>query len=80
MIQCNENCTPCCDFCIHVIHEELGVYLDGSNIMYGGPISCKLHEDKRHQDIVQSLGACNDFYCINAQKPNKWIEVDICDS
>ena len=81
MIGCSEMCIKkaCCDFCIHVIHEEFpDIDIYGNDwIIKGEPIGCQLHTDEKHQTIAESCGYCNDFYCINAQKPNKWIEVDI---
>ena len=78
MIGCSKMCIKkaCCDFCIHAIHDEF-IYPDGSDIIYGGPIGCQLHTDEEHQRIAENNWYCNDFYCINAQKPDKWIEVDI---
>lgn len=60
MILCNDYCTPCCDFCIHVVHEELW------DNTVGGPIGCTLHEDQWHQDIAQNCGYCDDFCCFGA--------------
>ena len=80
MIGCNEQCivNSCCDFCIWVHHKRLeieGVFITTN------PDFCTLHEDARHQDLVLSNGACNDFHCFNANKElNKWIEADICDT
>ena len=48
MILCNEDCIPCCDFCIHKINGNLEV--DGTD----GPIGCKLHEDKKIKSIKKS--------------------------
>ena len=60
MILCNEDCIPCCDFCIHKINGNLEV--DGTD----GPIGCKLHEDKEHQEIAEWCGYCDDFHCFRA--------------
>lgn len=71
MIGCNERCIrlACCDFCIWCYHNN-----------EGEPTECSLHEDRRHQDLVLSSGACNDFHCFNANKPDRWIEIDVCDT
>lgn len=57
---------PCCDFCIHVIHEIIKK-ADGSTIKCG-PIGCKLHEDEEHQAIARDCYYCDDFHCSNAEK------------
>lgn len=76
MILCNKHCLPCCDFCIHVIHEELGVTPDGSNIIIGAPIDCALHKDPEHQNIAESCGSCDDFHCFRADKETtSWISL-----
>lgn len=62
MVLCSDNCIPCCDFCIHVVHDEF-VYPDGSDIITGGPIGCTLHPDKKHQEIAEGCGYCDDFHC-----------------
>ena len=74
MICCSEKCVDQarCDICAHAIYEEI-ITIDNKGKDYiatGGPIGCLMHEDSRYQDIAQSIGICNDFYCINAQKPN----------
>ena len=60
MILCNEDYIPCCNFCIHKINGNLEV--DGTD----GPIGCKLHEDKEHQEIAEWCGYCDDFHCFRA--------------
>ena len=76
MILCNKGCIPCCDFCIHVIHEELEVTPDGSNIIQGGPIACKLHDDETHQKYAKDCYYCQDFHCFNAKEElNNWIKI-----
>lgn len=84
MICCSTECTkhPCCDFCKYTEHEEFDEPIANGKTIHitGGPIRCALHNDARHNDLAQSLGACNDFHCYRAKKPNKWIEVDLYDS
>lgn len=76
MILCNENCIPCCDFCIHVIHEEIDITPDGSNIIYGGPIDCNLFKDEKHKEIAQCCGYCDFYQCHRANKEiGLWIEI-----
>lgn len=65
MIKCGDDCTPCCDFCIHAIHEEFE--LNGQMTM-GGPIGCGLHKDEEHQDIAETCGYCDDFHCFLTQQ------------
>lgn len=60
MVLCNENCIPCCDFCIHAIHKIGEV---NGEIVKFAPIGCRLHTDEEHQDIADSCGYCEDFYC-----------------
>ena len=60
MIKCNDDCCPCCDFCIYAIHEEFEMT---GEIITGGPIGCGLHKDDKHQDIAESCGCCDDFHC-----------------
>ena len=67
MTLCNHNCQPCCDFCIHAIHDKF-IYPDGSDIIIGGPIGCLLHHDDEHQTIAKNCGFCDDFHCINAKE------------
>lgn len=67
MTLCDKDCIPCCDFCIHVIHEEWDDQETGSHIR-GGPVGCKLHTDQEHQNIAEGCGYCNDYYCRNAWK------------
>lgn len=65
MIKCSDDCMPCCDFCIHAIHDEFE--LNGGTII-GGPIGCSLHEDERHQEIAENCGFCDDFHCFIANQ------------
>ena len=64
MIKCSNDCIPCCDFCIHAIQEKMPWDKD---VATGGPIGCKLHVDKEHQDIAESCGCCEDFHCFLAK-------------
>ena len=67
MIKCDENCVPCCDYCIYCEHEEI-VDQDEENewISIGASIGCKLHEDEEHQDLAIFCSYCDDFHCIRA--------------
>lgn len=63
MILCNEDCIPCCDFCIHCIHEMVewnGQMVDAE------PIGCSLHKDQEHQWKAEACGYCDDYHCFNA--------------
>lgn len=51
MILCNNDCEPCCDFCIYAIHEEFKL---NGHMEIGGPIECKLHRDEEHQEIAEN--------------------------
>lgn len=64
MILCNDCCEPCCDFCLHAIHEEFTI--DGE-LVIGGPIACNIHNDEEHNDIAESCGYCDDFHCFKAK-------------
>ena len=64
MTLCNEDCMPCCDFCLYSAHES--VYFDGK-LIDGGPIGCIKHPDAEHQEIAESCGHCDDFYCFMAK-------------
>lgn len=62
MTKCSSGCTPCCDFCKHVIREtwedkETGIWYED------GPIGCKLHSDKHHQELAEACSYCNDYHC-----------------
>lgn len=41
----SKECTPCCDYCKHVVHEVIEI---GNKKIVGGPIFCKIHLDKKH--------------------------------
>lgn len=74
MKPCNEECTPCCDFCAHVVHE----FLDEKT--RSGPIGCHLHNDYEHNFSAKACGACDDFCCRNYRdesggKPGTWMSV-----
>ena len=63
MVLCGEYCEPCCDFCIHCIHEEV---IDGE-IIYDAPIGCSKHLDEEHQETAELCGYCDDFHCSHAE-------------
>lgn len=65
MILCGNHCVPCCDFCIHAIHQ---LYTDGNNpAIVGEPIGCKLHDDEEHELIAVTCGSCKDFHCFRTE-------------
>lgn len=64
MTLCNKNCIPCCDFCAHVIYDTEEI--DGKVITFG-PMGCKLHADKEHQEIAEDNGYCEDFHCFRVK-------------
>lgn len=64
MIKCGDNCTPYCDFCIHVIHDR---FESNGQMITGGPIGCTLHGDQMHQEIADGNGCCHDFHCFLAK-------------
>lgn len=55
--------THSCDFCTHVKHGT--VVVDGKRVTTG-PVGCKLHKDKEHQDIAATCGYCDDFHCFQS--------------
>lgn len=63
MIFCGNNCEPCRDFCTHVKHGT--VVVDGKRVTTG-PVGCKLHKDKEHQDVAATCGYCDDFHCFQS--------------
>ena len=65
MIKCNERCVPCCDFCIHAIHD---VWIEDGHEIVGDPIGCKFHLDEEHQRIAKAWGECEDFHCFRAEE------------
>lgn len=65
MITCGNDCIPCCDFCIHAIHEMFE--LNGCTVT-GAPIGCFYNKDEEHQDIASNDGCCDDFYCFLANQ------------
>lgn len=65
MVKCNDDCIPCCDFCIHSEHEY---FESNGKIVKGGPIGCLLHTDEEHQQIAEGCGSCEDFHCFNARR------------
>lgn len=65
MKKCSDNCIPCCDYCIHCIHEW-STY--GGKEVMGGPIGCKKHLDKEHQDKAFWCSYCDDFTCKNTEE------------
>lgn len=64
MILCNYDCIPCCDFCIHVIHDEWDD--DNGHHIVSEPIGCKLHSDQKHQELAEGCSYCDDFHCFRA--------------
>jgi hypothetical protein len=60
---CSENCMPCCDFCIHAVHET---WVEEGRQVIGGPIYCRLYRDQEHDDIVFDCSYCDDFECFMA--------------
>lgn len=65
MILCDTCKHPCCDFCIHCIHE---IEIMDDMKMNLEPIGCSLHKDKEHQRIAEDCGYCEDFHCKNADE------------
>lgn len=65
MILCSEGCIPCCDFCIHVIHDR--VIFCGTAVSID-PIGCSLHPDEEHQRIAEGCGYCEDYHCFRAKE------------
>lgn len=61
MIKCNEDCIPCCDFCIYAEHEMLE-----DNII-GGPIGCRLHPEQEYQWKAEACSYCKNFHCFNVE-------------
>ena len=70
MKTCSEECAkhPCCDFCVESIQSMIEV---NGQMVTGGPIGCKLHKDKEHQDIARSCGYCEDFECFQYRNSKK---------
>lgn len=62
MITCRDDCTTCCDYCIHCEHKLI-------NGMISKPIGCKLHKDKEHQRKAEGYGYCEDFHCFRVKEP-----------
>lgn len=62
MKRCGDECIPCCDFCIHVMHGDLNI--DGTD----GPIACMLHPDEHHQELAEWCAYCDDFHCFRAEE------------
>lgn len=65
MVLCDKDCVPCCDFCVYAIHDE---WEENGKHIVGGPIGCKKHLDKKHQDIAESCGSCDDFHCFRVDE------------
>ena len=77
MIGCSEECLrlACCNCCIYSRHKFF--FDKNEGIVYGDSVGCKLHEDERHQDIVESCGCCSDFHCFMADEVNMVVkEID----
>lgn len=64
MILCNENCIPCCDYCLHSVHKPITI---NGKIVDGGCIGCSKHNDEIHNQIAVGCGYCEDFYCKNVK-------------
>ena len=64
MTLCNEHCIPCCDFCIHCIHD---LYPYDGVLTNGEPIGCYKHFDEEHNNIAAGCGYCEDFHCVNVK-------------
>lgn len=64
MVKCSYDCIPCCDFCIYAVHEE---FEDNGKMIRCGPVGCKKHPDKEHEDVAVGCGYCEDFHCFNAK-------------
>lgn len=80
MILCSKNlhdCYPCCDFCVHCVHES---WTENGKQHYGAPIGCSLHEDADHQILAESCSCCQDYLCFRVDKAaGRWFKVDIND-
>lgn len=63
MVLCNDNCIPCCDFCIHAMQRLENI---NGKIVGMGPIGCSLHDDQEHQDIARRCYFCDDYHCFKA--------------
>lgn len=64
MKKCNDECIPCCDFCVHVIHDEVE-FVDG--VTFTSPIGCNKWDDDFHQELAESCSYCEDFHCFNCK-------------
>ena len=64
MIKCADDCMPCCDFCIHVIHKMGEI---NGKVVSLAPIGCSLYKDKEHQDFAVGCYYCEDFHCFSAK-------------
>lgn len=66
MILCCNECIPCCDFCKYVIHD---FWLDDNcNVVKGGPIGCRAHEEELYQKVAEAAGYCSEFHCTMAKE------------
>ena len=59
MVLCNDNCNPCCDYCVYVIYEVPDYY--GQNDI-GNRIGCI-----KHIEHDNNINCCDDFHCIDAE-------------
>lgn len=64
MILCDKDCIPCCDYCLHSMHEKMHI---NGKMVDGGVIGCFKHLDAKHQHIAISCGYCEDFHCQDAK-------------
>lgn len=64
MILCSKDCIPCCDYCLHSVHEPIMI---NGKIVDGGCIGCSKHKDEEHYYIAVGCGYCEDFYCKNVK-------------
>ena len=68
MKKCCEECIPMCDFCAYAKHGDFDI--DGTT----GPVGCKKHPDKEHQDIALDDYWCEDFTCFRISRS---VEVEL---
>lgn len=64
MILCNDDCIPCCDYCLYSMHERIPI---NGKMIDAGPVGCFKHDDAEHHNIARGCGYCEDFHCKNAK-------------